>query len=180
MAEIKAMEKAQVIDRIEQVAVIAGAMAAIYAALLAVPQYTEDLRQAKVNRSYEYSHRYHSGEILNIRLQLMTQFDLIYNESQPKDFDENKLPEMVIKMLGRIKNRPKYDILLEFFGDVYACADLELCNKEATYDLFGKKARDILTFSWPFITHIRCPDNPTYALSLVCLATRDKHPDCKK
>ena len=169
------------IDRIEKPLKILGIVVAICVAVLGLYEYMEDLRQAKINRSYEYSHRYHSGEILNIRLQLRTNFDVINASSLRGDISEDELQNEMIKMLASVQNRPQYEILVEFLDDVYACAKLGLCDKETTYDLFAKKTLDLLRFTWPFITHIReLSGHSTFALALECITERGEGEKCKK
>ena len=163
------------VERIEQYIKIFGILAGLFVAGFGVYQYYEDLQQDKINQSFDYFHRYHSGEILKIRLQFHAVTEKLL--AQLEDKSEVTVKDETIEKFKETKNRLNYEVVLEFFDDVYKCVEAGGCQKETTLDLFADKAQLIWITIEPVLTHYRTLSQD-HGSGLECIAMKYKSKRC--
>lgn len=160
------------LEKLHQIVSIVGTIGGLFVAAMVVPQYCASFQQEKTSKSFEYFYRYHSGEILNVRVKFHTLLDQLLSTKPSAD-------TLIAKIKER-ENRLNYDILLEFFDDVYKCSEVGGCDKKTTINLFADKAEEIWFFVKPVVENYRNQDNAHHGRGLECIATKGKNQICKE
>lgn len=169
------------LDRIEQIVKIFGFIVGISAVVVAWLAYQNDVRQEKINKSFELFYLYQSGEVLKARSELDT---LITDLADTKDKSGKPLtlPDLtilMIKTLSKGQHLNNYNFMVDFYDTVYKCIELGACDKKTAISLFANNAKSLLDFVLPVFVFRLQSDN-AHALGLQCLATRYKaKEDCK-
>ena len=146
---------------------IVGAIAVIAGVIFGWLQYIEGRDKEMIEESFAYLKKYNSKDLRSSVEELDEIFDALY------EYDEQTaLEKKLLDKFDSPKASELLDAVIVFYDEVYRCVVLELCDQDATTDIFQRPGLRLFVFAYPAIERRITGGERSYGRGLECIAKK--------
>lgn len=143
---------------LELLAVWTESIGVLVAAVFAIQQYADNSAAEQVNKTLSYIDRFHADDVGDAR----EKFEKVFDERKDEIFKmssgadaESQFPQYLQRIVDEQELEIPLNKILEFFDELYICAEAKLCDEKTAIRFFGKYAWDFSGLMKPYVFHLR-------------------------